>query len=81
MSNIISRWIAHNFPREVVSPVVLVFSIENVVDRIFAMFVPPKWAFVGWLIIAVVGVAGVVWWGATDDEEPFETADEDDADD
>lgn len=44
-------------PSEVLSAVLLVFTMENVLDYLFSTYVPPElWGY-GWVVVYVFGVA------------------------
>ena len=64
----LAEYIDYFIPREVLGPVVLVFSLENVIDRAFSAFVPEAWTFTGWVLIFVISVVLVALWGTTDDD-------------
>jgi hypothetical protein len=49
-------------------PVVLVFSMENVVDQIFSWYVPNGYGFYGWLIILAVSALVIGYWGEVDED-------------
>lgn len=62
-------------PREIVGPVVIVFSLENVVNAIFEATIPPHAAFAGWLAIFLSSLLLVAIWGATDESDNDELDD------
>ncbi|AGM11866.1 hypothetical protein DNAM5_3 [Haloarcula californiae tailed virus 1] len=64
----LAEYIDYFIPREVLGPVVIVFSLENVIDRAFSAFVPDAWTFAGWSLIFVISVVLVALWGTTDDD-------------
>lgn len=68
---VIRTYIDHFLPREVVGPVLIVFSLEGVIDGIFSLYVPERSATVGWAIVFVLSIALVAFWG-TNDEEALE---------
>ena len=54
-------------------PVIIVFSMENVVDQVFSWYVPDGYGFYGWLIILVVSAVVIGYWGEVDEDmEEFE---------
>lgn len=63
-----AEYIDYFIPREVVSAVLIVFSLENVIDNAFSAFVPQGMAGIGWTLIFLVSVVLVAAWGATDDD-------------
>lgn len=69
------HYINYFLPREVLGPVILVFSIENVVDRLFQLYFPGQFEIYGWLTIALLAALVVYEWGESD--EDFEGLEED----
>lgn len=61
-------YIDHFLPREVIGPVIIVFSLESVVDGIFNLYVPDEYALVGWTVIFLLSLVVVAYWGATDEK-------------
>lgn len=68
---VIRTYIDHFLPREVVGPVLIVFSLEGVIDGIFNLYVPQGSATIGWTIVFVLSIVVVAYWG-TNDEEALE---------
>lgn len=69
----VRHYINYLIPREVVMPVLVVFSIEHVIEGIFSLYVPPHTSFWGWVAIAVISIGLTVYWGETDeDKDEFE---------
>lgn len=66
---ILRTYIDHFLPREVVGPVLIVFSLEGVIDGLFSLYVPEASATIGWAIVFVLSVGLVAVWGATDEED------------
>lgn len=46
-------------PAEVLSAVLLVFTMENVLDYLFSTYVPPDLQGAGWIAIYAVGVLAI----------------------
>lgn len=70
---IIRHYINYYLPREILGPVVIVFSAENVVDRLFSWYVPPNQEFIGWCIVLVLSILIIGYWGEADeDKDAFE---------
>jgi hypothetical protein len=65
---ILRAYIDHFLPREVVGPVLIVFSLEGVIDGIFSLYVPDGWAIVGWAIVFVGAIVLVSYWGTVDEQ-------------
>lgn len=61
-------------PAEVLSAVLLVFTMENILDQIFSMYVPPSFEASAWVVVYLVGVLTISILNYT-------TADEDELDD
>lgn len=64
-------YLDHLLPREVVAPVILVFSLEGVIDGIFQMAVPQEFATYGWLVIFLISIAIIAYWGDVDEDDTF----------
>jgi hypothetical protein len=47
-------------PRDVVGPVLLVFSLEGVIDGVFGLYVPDAYATLGWGVLFVLTSASSV---------------------
>lgn len=66
---IIRHYINYYLPREILGPVVIVFSAENVVDRLFSWYVPPNLEFIGWCIVLVFSILIIGYWGEADEDK------------
>jgi hypothetical protein len=60
--------IDHFLPREVIGPVVIVFSLEGVVDGLFNLYIPDAYDTIGWALVFLASVALIAYWGATDEK-------------
>lgn len=65
----VRHYIDHFLPRDVIGPVLIVFSLEGVIDGIFSLYVPSGYATLGWGAVFVLSVAIVAYWGAHDEED------------
>lgn len=65
---VLKAYIDHYLPREVVGPVVVVFSLEGVIDGLFNLYVPDEHATLGWAIVFVLALVIVAYWGTVDEE-------------
>ena len=61
-------YVDHFLPREIIGPVIIVFSLEGVIDGLFNLYVPDGYDMFGWGIVFVLSLAIVAYWGATDEE-------------
>lgn len=77
--SVITAYVNHFLPREVVGPVIIVFSLEGVIDGIFSLYVPDEWATVGWGVVFVGAILIVAYWGTVDEEAVEELRDRIDA--
>jgi len=76
---VLKEYVDHFLPREVVGPVIIVFSLEGVIDGIFGLYVPDEFATLGWGIVFVCSLVLVAYWGTVDEqavEELHERLDE-----
>jgi len=64
---IIKAYIDHFLPRDVVGPVLIVFSLEGVIDGIFSLYVPDEYATLGWGIVFLLSVILIAYWGKVDE--------------
>lgn len=66
---VIRRYIDYYLPREILGPVIIVFSAENVIDILFSIYVPASREFGGWIVILLISIFIVGWWGEVDEEK------------
>lgn len=66
---VLVEYVDHFLPRDVVGPVLIVFSLEGVIDGIFSMYVPGGYATLGWALVFVLSLALVALWGAHDQSD------------
>lgn len=65
---VVRAYVDYFLPREILGPVVIVFSLESVVDGIFSLYVPDEYALLGWALIFLASVVAVAYWGAADED-------------
>lgn len=65
--SVLKAYISHFLPREVVGPVIIVFSLEGVIDGIFSLYVPDAYATLGWGIVFALSIILVAYWGTIDE--------------
>ncbi len=65
---VVKAYINHFLPRDVVGPVIIVFSLEGVIDGIFGLYVPDEYATLGWGIVFVLAIILVAYWGSVDEQ-------------
>jgi quinol-cytochrome oxidoreductase complex cytochrome b subunit len=71
--DLVRRYLDYFLPREVLGPVVLVFALENIIDIIFSTSVPDSHRFVGWIVIFILSIILIAYWGGVDEDmEDFE---------
>lgn len=59
----------HFLPREVIGPVIIVFSLEGVISGLFEMYIPQAWETVAWGVIFLMSIVLIAHWGTTGDAE------------
>lgn len=59
----------HFLPREVIGPVIIVFSLEGVISGLFEMYVPTAYETVSWGLIFLLSIALIAHWGTTGEAE------------
>lgn len=67
-SELIVRYIDYFLPREVLGPVIIVFSAENVIDIVFTQYMPVSSELAGWSVVLLLSIIIVAIWGETDDD-------------
>lgn len=65
---VLKAYLDHFLPRDVVGPVLIVFSLEGVIDGIFSLYVPDEYATLGWGLIFALSVILISYWGTVDEE-------------
>ena len=61
----LKAYMDHFLPREIIGPVIIVFSLEGVISGLFAMYVPQAYETLAWFIIFLLSVALIAHWGTT----------------
>jgi hypothetical protein len=69
LSKKLRRYIDHFLPREIIGPVIIVFSLEGVISGIFGLYVPPEYETMAWGGIFLLSVYVVAKWGTTGEAE------------
>ena len=59
----------HFLPREVIGPVVIVFSLEGVIDGVFGLYIPPEYETIAWALIFFASIWLVAKWGMSGEAE------------
>lgn len=65
---VVRAYLNHFLPRDVIGPVLIVFSLEGVIDGIFSLYVPDGYATLGWGLIFVLSVILISYWGTADEQ-------------
>lgn len=66
-TRVVKAYVNHFLPREVVGPVIIVFSLEGVIDGIFGLYVPDEFATLGWGVVFLLSLVLVAYWGSVDE--------------
>lgn len=64
---VLRAYFDHFLPRDVVGPVLVVFSLEGVIDGLFGLYVPDEYATLGWALVFILAIIGVAYWGTVDE--------------
>jgi hypothetical protein len=72
---VLKAYVNHFLPREVVGPVIIVFSLEGVIDGIFNLYVPDAYETLGWGIVFLISIVIVAYWGTVDEQAVEELQD------
>jgi hypothetical protein len=65
---VFEAYVDYVLPREIIGPVIIVFSLEGVIDGLFSRYIPAGYETLGWAFIFVLSIVLVAYWGATDEE-------------
>lgn len=65
---VLKAYLDHFLPRDVVGPVLIVFSLEGVIDGIFGLYVPEEYATLGWGLVFLAAIVVVAYWGTVDEQ-------------
>lgn len=65
-------------PADVLSSVLLVFTMENVLDHTFSALIPPEWEAKAWVLVYIIGVLAIssLNYVTADEEEREELSDD-----
>ncbi|MFB6233772.1 MAG: hypothetical protein ABEH81_14350 [Halopenitus sp.] len=66
-TRILKAYLNHFLPRDVVGPVIIVFSLEGVIDGIFSQYIPTEYETLGWGIVFLISIVIVAYWGSVDE--------------
>jgi len=86
-TRVLRAYIDHFLPRDVIGPVIIVFSLEGVIDGIFSLYVPEQYSTLGWGLIFILALVIVAYWGSVDEQaikelqEQVDRLEQQDADD
>lgn len=65
---VLKAYLDHFLPRDVIGPVIVVFSLEGVIDGLFSLYVPEQYSTLGWGVIFTLAIAVVAYWGSVDEQ-------------
>jgi hypothetical protein len=65
----LKTYMDHFLPREIIGPVIIVFSLEGVISGLFDLYVPQEFATLAWGMIFLASVYIVAKWGTTGEAE------------
>jgi hypothetical protein len=65
----LKTYMDHFLPREIIGPVIIVFSLEGVISGLFDLYVPQEFATLAWGVIFLASVYIVAKWGTTGEAE------------
>lgn len=66
---IVESYADYLIPREIIGPVILVFSIENVIDRLFELYFPIQSELIGWIVVLLFSLILITIWGEVDEDK------------
>lgn len=62
---VLKTYFNHFLPREIVGPVIIVFSLEGVISGLFELYVPKEFETLSWLAIFFLSIWLVAKWGTS----------------
>jgi len=62
---VLKTYFDHFLPREIVGPVIIVFSLEGVISGLFELYVPTELETLSWAAIFFLSVWLVAKWGTS----------------
>jgi hypothetical protein len=65
----LKTYMDHFLPREIIGPVIIVFSLEGVISGLFDLYVPQEFATMAWGVIFLASVYIVAKWGTSGEAE------------
>lgn len=65
----VKTYFDHFLPREIIGPVIIVFSLEGVISGLFDLYAPQGYETAAWMIIFVLSIYLVARWGTTGEAE------------
>lgn len=66
---VFKTYLDHFLPREIIGPVVIVFSLEGVISGLFSMYVPTAYETLAWGGIFLASIWLVAKWGTSGEAE------------
>ncbi len=66
-TKVFKAYLDYFLPRDVVGPVLIVFSLEGVIDGVFSLYVPEGYATIGWGLVFILSLIIVGYWGSVDE--------------
>lgn len=76
---LVRKYIDYFLPREIMGPVIIVFSMENVVDILFMRYLGDFNPLFSWTVVLIISIIVIGYWGEADEDmEEFEQELEDD---
>lgn len=67
-AHVLKAYLDHFLPREVIGPVLIVFSLEGVIDGVFGLYIPAEYATLGWGLVFILSITAVAYWGSVDEQ-------------
>lgn len=65
----LGAYVDHFLPREIIGPVIIVFSLEGVISGLFDLYVPREYSTLAWAGIFFLSVYVVAKWGTSGEAE------------
>lgn len=66
------EFVSHLLPREIIGPVLIIFSLQGILDNFFELYTSPHSTLLAWVIIFLICLLVISVWGEQDPTKAFE---------
>lgn len=65
---LVRKYLDYFLPREIMGPVIIVFSMENVVDILFTTYLGAFNPLFSWSVVLILSILLITYWGEADED-------------